>query len=696
MNAFKLIVLFAFLAISEASISQCTFYTITVAGNDADETSWQLFNSNGVMVASGADEDEFDICLPDDCYTLLMFDSNGDGWENTDWFIADFTGNFDFDTNLPNGFSGSDNFELGTGNCGGGGGGGCPSGTLPIDIVVNGGSFPDEIIWNLSLNGVQYASGGDGTENNICLFPGCYEFNMFDQGGDGWFDGFYEIYDQNGDLIASGGLADGFSGTDIISVGGVDCSGVGNNGCPSGTSYFELYTVGVTFTDEVFWEIAQNGSVLYAGGSPELNTFCLSPGCYDFNMYDAAGDGWGDNYYELWDEFGTPIYSNFLIDGFEGTDQWLINVLDCNNTVAPIAGSDCAAAVPVCDPFTFHISPSGFGTVDEIPTPGGVSNPNFGVTAPPWGGTDMGCLLAGELNSSWLKITITGSGSLGFIFGANGTQIGFYDWSMWQYTGPATCNAIANNTLAPVRCLWNATSIGGTGLANTIPAGGSVGNFGPQLNVTAGQQYIICLSNYSFVNTNVILDFIGTAIVDCAPIILPVEMTQLHGRQVGKVNWIEWETLSEINNQGFLVQRSIDGSTWEDLGFVDGHGTTQIDQSYSFPDANAPERVICYYRLKQYDTNGTFRYSEEIELYKESYNDAIYPNPAGDWFCLSNYSDETVTVSIYDISGKKVAAYQLNGEYQQKMDITNLSSGVYMVDIQSSLSRQQTKLIIQR
>jgi len=247
-----------------------------------------------------------------------------------------------------------------------------------------------------------------------------------------------------------------------------------------------------------------------------------------------------------------------------------------------------------------------------------------------------------------------------------------------------------------VRCLWNATSIGGTGLANTIPAGGSAGNFGPQLNVTAGQQYIICMSNYSFVNTNVILDFIGTATVDCAPLVLPVEMTNLHGRQVGNVNWVEWETLSEIDNDGFLVPRSIDGSTWEDLGFVQGHGTTQVDHSYSFPDNGAPERVICYYRLKQYDTNGVFRYSEEIELYKESYSDAIYPNPAGDWFCLSNYTDEKMEVLVFDLSGKKVAQYQMNGGYQQKMDITGLSSGIYLVDVISAFSRQQSKLIIQR
>ena len=92
-----------------------------------------------------------------------------------------------------------------------------------------------------------------------------------------------------------------------------------------------------------------------------------------------------------------------------------------------------------------------------------------------------------------------------------------------------------------------------------------------------------------------------------------------------------WITSSELNNQGFEIERkSSVNQDWVTIGFVPGHGTTNEVHSYSFTDSNlfpAPYK----YRLKQIDFDGGFSYSEEIDvefglpLEWELYQN--YPNP---------------------------------------------------------------------
>lgn len=268
----------------------------------------------------------------------------------------------------------------------------------------------------------------------------------------------------------------------------------------------------------------------------------------------------------------------------------------------------------VCDPFTFPITPSGFGSIDEIPGPGSISNPAFGggIPPPPWGGTDYGCLYAGELNSSWMLFTIGASGSLGFSFGAGGQQVGYYDWAMWAYSGPATCSAIANNTLPPVRCVWDAVPWGGAGLANVLPPGGDPGNYAPELPVIAGQQFIICMSNWSYVTANVTLDFFGTATISCTPI-LPIELIDFAAVcEVDGVR-VNWNTASELNNDMFTIERSLETRMWVPIGELPGAGNSQYMTHYEFRDATPPA-TVGYYRLRQTDFDGLSTYSPVVAV----------------------------------------------------------------------------------
>ena len=135
--------------------------------------------------------------------------------------------------------------------------------------------------------------------------------------------------------------------------------------------------------------------------------------------------------------------------------------------------ADCIDAIPLCSTpnFTFNAT-SGFGSVADIPTTATISNPGTNPAS-----SNAGCLQQGELKPQWLLITVGNAGNLEFVFGAGTSanpQVGFYDWALWPYNA-LTCQGIQNNTLPPVRCNWNASNSGGTGIASgtNIPTGGN-------------------------------------------------------------------------------------------------------------------------------------------------------------------------------------------------------------------------------
>jgi gliding motility-associated-like protein len=208
----------------------------------------------------------------------------------------------------------------------------------------------------------------------------------------------------------------------------------------------------------------------------------------------------------------------FTSDGSVTSTGWLANVIcaPCGSPPppppGPIVASDCSGAVNICTNSSFQIDPSGSGSVVEFTTGAGssVSNP---LTNP--GSTNSGCMLSGELNSTWMVVNIATSGTLEFSIGANGGT-GCLDWIMWPYSGSTSCNAIMNNTLAPVRCNYNGLCEGFTGMGTPLPAGGDATSFEPELNVTCGQKFLICLSNYSSQSTSLPLNFFGTATISCS------------------------------------------------------------------------------------------------------------------------------------------------------------------------------------
>jgi hypothetical protein len=159
---------------------------------------------------------------------------------------------------------------------------------------------------------------------------------------------------------------------------------------------------------------------------------------------------------------------------------------------------------------------------------------------------------------------------------------------------------------------------------------------------------------------------------------IPVELVSLSVIQFNNSAELNWHTSSEINNRGFEVERSSDGNIFYTIGFVNGSGTTTESRSYKYIDDNVLPGIN-YYRLKQFDYNGTFEYSPVVEINISPvtfYLDQNYPNPFNPVtkikFGLTTVSN--VTIKIFNVLGQEVLTL-LRGE---------ISAGLHSVDFNAS------------
>ncbi|MEO1434054.1 MAG: T9SS type A sorting domain-containing protein [Bacteroidota bacterium] len=147
------------------------------------------------------------------------------------------------------------------------------------------------------------------------------------------------------------------------------------------------------------------------------------------------------------------------------------------------------------------------------------------------------------------------------------------------------------------------------------------------------------------------------ATLTSAGVPLPVELVAFTAEKYNdRMAMLRWDTESEIDNDLFIVERSIDGIQFEEIGEVDGAGTTSIPQSYSLLDRN-PQLGINYYRLKIVDFEGNFEYSGIRTLeFEADYEVVVRPNPFVDQFALDLVSEteKNARIRVFDVAGRLV------------------------------------------
>lgn len=193
----------------------------------------------------------------------------------------------------------------------------------------------------------------------------------------------------------------------------------------------------------------------------------------------------------------------------------------------------------------------------------------------------------------------------------------------------------------------------------------------------------------------------NTSAITVSP--LPIELLDFTARfEVDHVN-LRWITSTEHNNDFFAVERAGEDLKWKEILTVPGAGSSTSQLSY-FEKDREPILGVSYYRLKQVDFDGTYTYSDVVSVLNTSARDEdtvfMYPNPAGSGAIFLRIPDATkiydTKVRIFNLQGKVVWSGAFVADTNlMEVRYGNLTSGIYLVEIQSDVIYESKKLVIQ-
>ncbi|GAB5417742.1 MAG: hypothetical protein Crog4KO_25090 [Crocinitomicaceae bacterium] len=168
---------------------------------------------------------------------------------------------------------------------------------------------------------------------------------------------------------------------------------------------------------------------------------------------------------------------------------------------------------------------------------------------------------------------------------------------------------------------------------------------------------------------------------------LPIELTSFEAKKKNDKVILEWETATELNNDYFTVERSLDVKNWQEIAQIDGAGSSQEPLSYDTLD-RAPLKGTSYYRLKQTDFDGSFSYSDIRSVnFEAGASVLLYPNPAKTTLTIQGESSALETIKIFNTTGQDVTerVTRIVSDVENIVfDLTTIPSGVYFVKTKES------------
>ncbi len=178
---------------------------------------------------------------------------------------------------------------------------------------------------------------------------------------------------------------------------------------------------------------------------------------------------------------------------------------------------------------------------------------------------------------------------------------------------------------------------------------------------------------------------------------LPVELVNFNATCHQNTTHITWTTLSEINNDFFIVEKSVNGHDFFEIATIKGAGNSNSAHVYNITDDNHSEKSTVYYRLKQVDFDGSTTYHQTIPancLANKEYHISIYPNPNKGLITVDLDNLKDVSIVVKNTIGQLV--YQTEHintpAYQFKLQVI---PGIYFIEISTNNINKKYKLIME-
>ncbi|MFM7021764.1 MAG: T9SS type A sorting domain-containing protein [Flavobacteriales bacterium] len=182
---------------------------------------------------------------------------------------------------------------------------------------------------------------------------------------------------------------------------------------------------------------------------------------------------------------------------------------------------------------------------------------------------------------------------------------------------------------------------------------------------------------------------------------LPVELMSFNvKKEEGKVA-IRWSTATEINNDYFTLEKSTDGDNWTVLNEVKGTGNSNTLIEYVEYDTN-PASGVNYYRLKQTDYDGQFKYSQtaSVGITDQNLSLITYPNPISSYMFVEFETkiNSNIDASLYNQHGNRVKQvlknYYEKGVYKVLVYTEDLPAGLYYIRLNTNIEGVATKISV--
>src|SRR3990172_4182715 len=322
-------------------------------------------------------------------------------------------------------------------------------------------------------------------------------------------------------------------------------------------------------------------------------------------------------------------------------------------------------------------------------------------------------------NTGTFQATVFDNGFYGHgAFGGGGNGIKLTGGSDAMYTSSFLLSSSATKTSGYMHSL---TIVTGSEMLNSTHFNGFTSNSdfnqlasavfndsgAPAINQTG---LIVTQTTFSNTGDNfVIVQFEITNNTGVVKNVIPVELISFYAIVNNNNVDLKWKTATEINNRIFEIERSTNNSDFIKIGYRDGAGSSTAEKEYSFIDQNVFPGNYSY-RLKQINFNGTFNYSNEIEvLVAPSLEYSLfqnYPNPFNPTTFIGYSIPQAVHVklSVYNVLGSEidilVDEFQEAGSYSKEFSNVqnglNLTNGVYFYKLEAGNFTATKKFILMK
>ncbi len=267
-----------------------------------------------------------------------------------------------------------------------------------------------------------------------------------------------------------------------------------------------------------------------------------------------------------------------------------------------------------------------------------------------------------------LAFTSSTNGYAGTTTGIWRTTDGGSNWSLIKNTSAAVNNIELKNNEGFAVCndgrIYKSTDNGVTWADMGQPAGNKILNDVFIVSATLA---------YAVGNNGTLLKY---------STVLPVEIAEFKADLRENKAFLNWQTLSEKNNSGFTIQKSIDTENWKDIGFIKGAGISSEKLNYQYNDEflfSGPN----YYRLVQNDFDGHQQISTIKSVNFESKINKLdfYPNPVHDFSVVKQLNDES-KIKLFDVAGRELTSFLVRSG--NICDFTSLPNGIYFLHLDNN------------